>query len=212
MPFIQLPQDFHRPKFAVADQKNRSSLGQKLSDIGQQRQLLARSAVSTDLFNPSPGNRDGSLAVSQADNQQLMPKSNPGAVYDQVDFSNVANLRFQPLPCDWLIPFSNSDGRIVQQSVQSPRGTRQLGFSRYFSCDPAQTHLTAQIDPDHQPDKCPNLGDPLPRTQFQNSHFPCIIELVDRHVASPGKWFCRRNKFTRFCPADQLSVFKVSGG
>ena len=204
MPFIQLPQDFHRPKFAVADQKNRSFLGQQLSYIGQQRQLLTCSAVSTNLFNPSPGNRDGSLAVSQADNQQLMPKSNPGAVHDQVDFSNVAYLRFQPLPGDWLIPFSHSDGRIVQQPVQSPCGTRQLCFSRYFPCDPAQTHRTAQIDPDHQPDKCPNLGDPLPRAQFHNPCFPCIIQLIDRHVASPGKMFCGKNNFTRLCSADQL--------
>ncbi len=51
MPFIQLPQDFHRAKFAVADQKNRSFLGQQLSYIGEQRQLLSCSAVSTNLLN-----------------------------------------------------------------------------------------------------------------------------------------------------------------
>jgi hypothetical protein len=73
------------------------------------------------------------------------------------------------------------------------------------SCKQSCSNIpNAQVNPDHQPNKPSNLGDPLSRAQFLNPHFPCIIELVDRHVAPPGKMFCSKNNFTRLCLADQL--------
>jgi hypothetical protein len=34
--------------------------------------------------------------------------------------------------------------------------------------------------------------------------FPCIKQLVDRHVTPPGKHFCGKNNLTQVCLADQL--------
>jgi hypothetical protein len=175
MPPIQFSQDFDCPKFAVAYQENSGSFGQELADMRQECQLLAGSAVPSNLFNPGPGNWDRSLAVGQTDNHQLMTKSNPSAIHNQMDFANTAILRFQPLPGNRFVPFSYSNGRIVQQPAQPARGTRQFGFARDLACHLAQTHRAAQINADEQPDKGSNLGDPLAGTQFRNSRFPGII-------------------------------------
>lgn len=53
-PLIQLPQDYHRAKFAVSDQKNSRSWGDQPPNIGQQSQLLESTAMSADMIDPRP--------------------------------------------------------------------------------------------------------------------------------------------------------------
>jgi len=65
-------------------------------------------------------------------------------------------------------------------------------------------HRSALINTNDQPDETSHLSDPLAGSQLSNSLVPYIIQLVDRHVTSPGKGFCGKNDFTRFCAVDQL--------
>jgi site-specific DNA recombinase len=204
MPLIQLAQDCDRAKFTVSDQKNRCSAGDQLTNIGQQSQLLPGSAVPFDAFDPGPGDWDHSFPVRQANDQQLMSEANLSAIYDQADFSQMAELSFQPLPSDRCVPFSHSDGGVIQQPAQAPRNTRQFGFARNFASYFTHTHRAAQINSKHQPNKGSNLGDALVRSQFSNPLKPGMIQTVDRHVATFGKGFCRKNNLTQVCPADQL--------
>src|SRR4030065_2269251 len=159
MPAIQLAQDRHSAEFAVSDQKNSRSNRDRLTHIGQQSQLLGSRAVSSDVFDPGPGNRDGSFSVCQANDQQLMTKANLGAIDDQPNFSHVPELCSQPLPGDGLVPFSYADGRVVQKSAQPSGSAQQLGWAGYLPCNAAQMHRPALIDPDDQPDEIADLGD-----------------------------------------------------
>ena len=113
-PVIQLSQDRHRPKFAISGQKNGCSSWDQAANVSQQGHLLECAAMPSNVFDPSPGDRDGPLAISQSDDQQLMPETNLGAIHNQPDLSQVAKLGFQPLPREGLVPFPYSNGRVVQ--------------------------------------------------------------------------------------------------
>jgi hypothetical protein len=114
-----------------------------------------------------------------------MPKADLSAVYDQADFSQILELGLQPQPSDGLVPFSHSDGRVIQQPAQAPDRTQQLGWTWDLPRNPAQAHRPALIDTDDQPGKIANLGISLSRTQFLNSMFPGNIEVVDWHWITP---------------------------
>jgi site-specific DNA recombinase len=204
MPLIQLAQDRHRAKFTVSDQKYGCSARDQPTDIGQQSQLLPGGAVSFDTFDPGPGDWDRPLSVRQANDQQLMSEADLGAIHDQADFSQMAKLSFQPLPSDRCVPFSHSYGRVIQQPAQAPSGAQQFGWTGYLPGNTTQAYRPALITPNNQPDKVANLSDALVGSQFSNPLKPGMIHTVDRHVATSGKDFYRKNDFTRFCPADQL--------
>src|SRR4030067_567786 len=174
-PLVQLAQGRYTAKFAVSDQKNGRSQRDQSAYIGQQSQLLTGAAVSFDVFDPSPGNRNGSFPVRQADDQQLMPEANLGAIHDQTDFSQKTKLRLQPLPSDGVIPFPHSNGRGVQQPAQTPGDAQELHRNGYLPGDAARTHRTALVKTNEQPKKIAYLGDPLGWSQFLNSSNPCII-------------------------------------
>jgi hypothetical protein len=127
------------------------------------------------MIEPGPSNGDGSLPVSQTNDQQLMGKANLGAIDYQPDFTQAAVLSFQPLPSDGLVPFSYSDRWIGQQSAQAPGGAQQLCLTRHLTSDAAQTYRPALKNPHHKPGKIPYLGDPLLRSQFHDSLFPGMI-------------------------------------
>lgn len=131
---IQLTQDFHGSKFGVAHQKNRCSRRKQWAHVGQQGQLFPGRAMPAHVLDPRPGDRNGALPVGQADDQQLMPKSNPGPIHHQPDLAQVPKLGLQPLPGNRLIPFSHSDRWVIQQTAQPARGTRQFGFARDLAC------------------------------------------------------------------------------
>jgi hypothetical protein len=211
IPFVQLTQERYRAKFAVSDQKNSRLCGDQLANIGQQSQLLPGAAVSSGVFDPGPGNWDGSFPVLQTDDQQLMTKANFAAIDDQTDFSQMPELSFQPLSSDGFVLFPNSDGGVIQQPAQAPGGTQQLGWTGDLPGNAAQTHRPALIDASDQPDHIADLGDPLPRSQFLNSAIPCIIEVVDRHWFTAFlKWF-RKTNFSGETMSINYSVVKVSG-
>ncbi len=48
----------------------------------------------SNIFDPGPGDRDGWFSLCQANDEQLMPKANLGAIDDQTDFAQVAQLEF----------------------------------------------------------------------------------------------------------------------
>ena len=73
-----------------------------------------------DILDPGPYNGNSPFPVNQADDQQLMPKSDLGAILDQTDLTEMTELRFQLLPGDGFVPFFHSDGRSTQQSGQTP--------------------------------------------------------------------------------------------
>ncbi len=210
-PAIQLVQDFYRSKFSVANQKNRSSFRDQLANVGQQSQLLPGSTMSSDVFDPSPGNRNAALPIGQAHDQQLMPKTDFRAIHNQTNLSDTPKLGFQPLPGNRLIPRSHSNGRIIQQSAQSPRHTRQFCFSRNLASYFTHTHRTTQVNSDDQPYKPSNLGDPLSWTQFHYSHFPGIIKVVDRHWITPFLRWLRKTNFSGESLPINYSLVKLSG-
>lgn len=164
--------------------------------------------MSFDMLDPSPGNGYRTFAVGHADDQQLMPGTNLGALHDQTDLAQVTELCCQPLPGDRFIPIPNSDGSVFQETFQTLDGAQEFGFAGYFASDPAQGHRAALVDPDQQPDKVADLGDPLPWAQFQNSLNPGMILAVDRHGSPPNEVFWQIN-FTWSPPADQLFFVKV---
>jgi site-specific DNA recombinase len=203
-PGIQLSQDFHRPKFGVANQKDRGSFGKQCANIGKQGQMLSSSTMTAYIFDPRPSNRNRSLPIGNAHYQQLMSKTNFCPIHDQTNLSYVPKLRFQPLPGNRFIPLSYPNGRIIQHSAQTSRYTRQFRFSRNLACYFTHTHRTTQINSDDHPYKRSNLGDPLPWTQFHNSHFPSMIKLVDRHWVTPLCKMFREKRFYWKSLAGQL--------
>ena len=204
MPAIQLSQDGHRAKFAVSDQKGGSSNRDQAANISQQGQLFSGTTVSSSVFDPGPGDWDGSFAISQTDDQQLVSKANLRAIHNQTDLSQIAELGFQPLSCNWLVPLPNSDSSVVQQPAQAAGGAQQLGRPGNLASDPAQANRTTLINPDKQPDKVAYLCDPLSRSQFLNPLKPGMIEPVDRRDDPPVCEFCGKNYFNRDFSADQL--------
>jgi hypothetical protein len=181
MPLVQLSQDRHRAKFAVADHENGCPAGDQLAHIGQQGQVFPASTVSFDLPDPGSGNRNGSSSVRKTDHQQLMTKTDLGAVNDQADFSQVSELSSHPFSSDGFIPLAHADSGIIQQPAQTSGGAQQLGRSGDLPRNPAQVHRSALINSDQQPGKVLNTGNSFHRSQLLNFHNPSMIESVDRH-------------------------------
>ncbi len=161
MPSVQLSEHFHRPEFAVTDQKNGCLGGNQLPDISQQSQRLEWTTVPTNIGHPGPGDRDRSLPIGQADHQQLVSKPNLGPIHDQMDLSQPMELGSQPFTSNRLIPLSNTDGRIIQQAAQPTNGTQQLGITWDLSRNPTQAYRATLVDPDDQPDHIADLGNSL---------------------------------------------------
>jgi hypothetical protein len=82
-----LSQNQDRTKFTVTHQENGGFGWDQTASIGQQSQLLERTAVPANVRDPDPGDRDGSFAVGQSDNQQLMSDADLAAVHDQTDLA-----------------------------------------------------------------------------------------------------------------------------
>ena len=110
-----------------------------------------------------------------------MPKANLGPVYNQTDLSEMTELWAKQLASDRFVPFPHTDGRIIQQSVQTPCETQQLRRTGDFPSNSAQGNGSALVDADDQPDEVAYLCDPLVWSQLSNLLFPGMIELVDRH-------------------------------
>lgn len=214
MPLIQLTQSSYRAKFTVSNQENGSSDRDQFAYISHQSQLFPGAAIAFDVFDPGPGNGDGPFAISQTHDQQLMPETNLGAVHNQMDFTQIPELSFQPHPSDGFVPFSYSNSGVIQQPAQSPGRTHQLGQTWDLACNPAQTDRAALVEANDQPGEVANLGNSLIWTQFLNplklrfgnrSYIPgsSQIERSTRSVAlvdwSPGGsfsgiWFLPNNQ------------------
>lgn len=82
-----------------------------------------------------------------------MPKANLSATDNQADFSPISELCFQPLPGDGFVPFSYSNGGLVQQPAQTQGGIQQLGRSWNIPRYAAQAHRATLINANDQPDK-----------------------------------------------------------
>src|SRR6266542_2270613 len=137
--------------------------------------------MSTNVLDPRPGNRDGSMAIRQADHQELMSKANFRTIHDQAHFAQMHKLRFQPLSGNRFIPVPNLDRWIIQKSTQSPDCAQVLRWSKHLACYSTQLYGSTMKHADHQPHKISHLRNPLVRTQFTNSTNPSTIGLVDRH-------------------------------
>jgi len=68
------------------------------------------------------------------------------------------------------------------------------------------------IESDDQPDKVTNLGDPLVWSQFTNSLYPGMIEVVDRHSAAPDFCFLVETNLPGFACRSTPFFVKLSGG
>jgi hypothetical protein len=180
-PDVQLTQDRHRAKFTVSDEKNSSTSREQGVHIRQQGQLFTSSAMSSDMLDPGPCNGNSPLSVWQTDDQQLMPKTDLGAIHNQPDLSDIAELGFQPLPGNGFIPLSHPDARITQQATQTSNSTQQLCRSRNFSGYSAQAYRSAFINTNYQHCEIADASDPLGWLELSDLHFPSIIECGDRH-------------------------------
>lgn len=204
-PLIQLTQDGCRAEFTISDQKSGGSGGNQFTYISQQSQLFPGTALAFDVLDPGPGKGDSPFSIGQTHDQQLMPETNLGAIHNQIDFTQVPELSFQPHPGDGFVPFPHSNGGISQQSAQSPGRTHQLGLARDLAGYAAQTDREALVDANDQPNEVENLGNALAGTQFLNPLEPGMIERVGRHGPPPVSKFCCRNYFNRSFSANQLS-------
>jgi hypothetical protein len=204
MPLILLAQDRHSSKFAVPYEKHNRLSGDQLTHLRQQSQVFVRTTVSSNMFDPGPGDGNGSFSIGQAYDQKLMPKADLGVIHDQSDFFQVPQLSFQPVSSHRLVPFLHSDGWIIQQPTQSPSVTQQLSWTRNLPCNAAQAHRPALKDTDHQPNKIANLSNAFSGSQFPNPANPGIIEVVRPFEDPPVKEFCEKNYFIRILSADQL--------
>jgi hypothetical protein len=157
-----------------------------------------------DVFDPGPSNWNGPFSVCQADNQQLMPKANLGPVYNQMHLSEMTELCFKSLASDRFVPFPHPDGRIIQQSAQTPCVTQQLRRTGDFPCNSAQGNGSSLVDADDQPDEVAYLCDPLVWSQLVDLLILGMIELVDRHWVTPFRKMVRENRFYWRFRADQL--------
>jgi hypothetical protein len=210
-PLIQLAQDRHSTKFSVPNQENSCIVVNQLAYIGQQSQMFGGTAVSSNMLDPGPGNRDRSFSVCQEDDQQLMPKAHLCPIHDQADFSQVPQLSFQPISSNRLVPFSHLDGGIIQQPAQSPSVAQQLSWTRDLPGNAAQAHRAALKNPNHQPNERAHLSNALSGSQFPNPANPGIIEMVGRHWITPFlKWLCKTYFSGESLPIN-YSIFKVSG-
>ena len=157
------------------------------------------------------GDGDFTFAIGQTDDQQLMSSADLRAIHDQTDFAQMPKLCGQPLSGNRCIPVSNSNSGIIQEPTQATNCTQKFSLARNFASDPAQCHRTTLIDPDQQPGKVANLGDPMSWSQFSNSLKPSIILAVDRHSSPPGQVFCSKSTLTGVCSPINYSFGKVSG-
>ena len=141
-----------------------------------------------------------------------MSKANFRSIHDQTYLTQATPLGLQPLARNRLVPFTYTDGWIVQKAAQAPGDAHQLRRARNLPCNPAQVNRAAFVNPYKQPDKVAYLGNSLTWPQFTNSLHPSMIEFVDRHLASPGVRFLGRSLLYPVFPADQLLFTKLSGG
>ena len=172
---------------------------------------MALETLYSKLQGVTQTNRDGSFAVGQTDDQQLMSGANLGAIDEQADLAQMSILGCQPLPGDGLVPTPYPDGWITQEPSHASDGAQQLGFSRNFPGNLAQGYRSALVDPHQQPDEVSHLRDPLSRSQFPNSSNPCMILAVDRHRSPPGQVLCDNSTLTGVCEPINYSFVKVSG-
>jgi len=168
-PLIQLPQDRDRAKFAVSNEKNSRLFRQQAATLPQKRELLSGTRVAANIFDPAPGDGYGPLAISQGHHQELMTKTNLGAIHDQSDLTDPLKLRAQPFLRDRLVPLAHIHSRVGQEAAQAFDRAHILGGSDHLSGDPAQVDRATMKNTNHQPHKVLNLGLLLPRPQFTNS-------------------------------------------
>ncbi len=183
MPSFQLLQHFHCSKFAVSNQQNGDSSGQKASDIRQQSQLSIRCAVPFSMLDPCPGNRNSTFPICQTNDQQLMSKANFGPIHNQPHLVKITGLTCQPAVRNRFIPCTHIYRRVSQQSAQALDQAEQLRLTRHLSCNPAQIHRTALVNSYDQPGKILDAGFSFRRLQLSNSYVPSMIETVDRQGA-----------------------------
>lgn len=137
-------------------------------NVSQQGHMLDRTALSSNMFDLGPGNRDDSFAIGQTDHQQLMSEANLDAIHDQTNLSQVTKLGFQPHPGDRLVPFPHSNGRIVQQPTQVAGHAQQFGPSRDLACNAAQAYRPAFMYAGQQSGEIVYLYNPLARSKLLN--------------------------------------------
>jgi hypothetical protein len=137
------------------------------------------------MLYPCPRYRDGTPAVSQTDDQQLMHKTNPVPIHNQHYLLNMASLTCQLASGDRFIPGMNTNRWIVQKPAQALDKAEQLRFSRYLPSDPAEVNRTTLMNSNNQPGEIPDAGYSFGRLQLSNFHKPSMIELVDRHGILP---------------------------
>src|SRR5271157_2824434 len=157
--------------------------------IFQQAHLSLAGTVTSNIRDPSPGHRNGSVTIGQRNHEQLMTKTNFGPIDDQTDFSDPFELRLQPSSCNRLVPTTHIHGSVRQKSAETSDRTFVLGVHLHFSGNLTEMHRVTMKDTNHQPHKVLYLRDALLRTQFTDSLNPSTIGLVDRHSNLPAKSF-----------------------
>ena len=118
-PGFHLPDDLYSTKLTVSYQQNGDARGNQPLHIGQQGQLLDRRTVSTAGLDPGPGNGNCPAAKGQADHQQLMSKTDFGAVSDQPDFPHRLRGGLEELLGNRLKPFPDANGWVIQKTAQT---------------------------------------------------------------------------------------------
>lgn len=94
-----------------------------------------------------------------------MSITNFRSIHDQTNLSQKMQLGSQPLLGDRLIPFPNTNGRIIQEAAQSPGQTHLRSSAGYLSGYLAEMNRTAFINTNQQPHKVADLGNPGFRLQ-----------------------------------------------
>jgi hypothetical protein len=139
--------------------------------------------MSTIAFDPSPGKRDGTLTVGNGHDQQLMPKANFAAVYNQTDF--FIRQMLNDGSGYWLIPRSHSDSRGVQETAQPSCQAGQASLARDLLSDLAQMDRAALVQANQKLGEVAKTGIPHTWLQLSKTLIPSMIEFADWHRSSP---------------------------
>ena len=133
------------------------------------------------MLYPSQGKRNGTLTVSQSDDQQLMHKPNFGAIYYQPYLLKMTGLTDQSAPGYGFIPIMYINRWISQKPAQALEKTQQPQFSRHLPNDSAKINQPALMDFNYQPSKISDTSYSSNRLQLSHFHKPSMIGFVDRH-------------------------------
>ena len=143
--------------------------------------------MPTTPFHPGPGQRNRPATISNRHQQQLMTKTYFATIHDQSDFSGSHPLNDRLR--NGLVPFTHTNGWIVQQASYAPCKARQTSTPGNLLSHFAQMYTAAFVQSNQQPTEVPDPSNPLSGAKFSQHLVTSMVKFWYRHD-SPRKLVC----------------------